>query len=51
MKNKIQYDAAVRYLEKNSYRINKTNMIFYLSLIGITSYFIILFFLKLTSCL
>lgn len=51
IKNKIQYNAAVKYLEKNSYRINKTNFLFYFSLFGIVTYFTVLYILKITSCL
>lgn len=51
MKNREQYNAAVKYIEKNSYRIKLNDFIFYVSLLGITSYFTILFILKIISCI
>jgi hypothetical protein len=51
IENKIQYNAAVKYLEKNSYKINKTNFLFYFLFFGIFTYFIVLYILKITSCL
>ena len=51
MKNKIQYNAAVKYLEKREYKIKHTNGIFF-SIIGlVVSYFLILFVYKLISCI
>lgn len=51
MIDRIQYNAAVKYIEKNTYRVNKSNVIFFLTIGGLASYFIILFFLKILSCL
>lgn len=45
----IQYDAAVRYLEKNTTRKIKNTNIFAYIFIGIAIYFIILFFVNFSS--
>lgn len=49
--NNIQYNAAIKYLEKNSYRVNKSNAMFTIFFIGIISYFLVLYFIKITSCI
>jgi len=51
MLDRKQYNAAVKYLEKNSFRVNKSDFIFYITLTGIVGYFIVLYILKLSSCL
>ena len=51
MKNIEQYNAAVKYIEKNAYRVRLNDFIFYSLLLGISGYFIVLFSLKIISCI
>lgn len=44
--SRIQYNAAVKYLEKNTFRKIKANNIFTLFFLGITVYIIFLFIIK-----
>lgn len=48
MSNNIQYNAAVKYLEKNEFRIKQSNskvLLFSLSIMGLFVFFYILKFL------
>ena len=51
MKSREQYNAAVKYIEKNAYRVRFNDFIFYALLLGISGYFIVLFSLKIISCI
>ena len=46
-----QYNAAMSYLEKNEYRIKKSNSIFFMTIIGIVSFIMVQFSIKYYNCL
>jgi hypothetical protein len=45
-----QYNAAMLYVQKNQYRVNKSNAIFIMSIMGITLFMVMQFFIKYYSC-
>ena len=45
-----QYNAAMDYLEKNEYRIKKSNSVFLVAMIGIVSFIMVQFLIKYYSC-
>jgi len=46
-----QYNAAVKYTERNAYRVSSSNGIFLTFIFGTVGYFLILFVYKITSCI
>ena len=46
-----QYNAAIKYIERNSFRIKRFDSIFFLSVAGIILYFIGLYLFKIISCI
>lgn len=50
MFDRKQYNAAVKYLEKNSYRIARGDLIFTLVALCVIGYFTVLFVFKIISC-
>lgn len=46
-----QYNAAVKYLEKNAYRIKRVDSIVAIGTIIGISYFVILYVYKILSCI
>jgi len=50
MKNKIQYNAAVKYLEKNNYRIKLRDSYILVGILLVLVYFVGLYIFKILSC-
>ena len=46
-----QYNAAMLYVQKNQYRVNKSNAIFIMSIMGMTLFIMMQFVMKYYSCI
>jgi len=51
MKNRVQYNAAIKYLENREYKIKRSNGILFIAMSLVISYFIVLYMYKIISCI